>query len=73
MVVEKISLNTIVVNNIKKTGPIYANSSKLIICEFGRCPTRSDNAYFANNGQASLVFTAAFCFAYAAHNLIKLT
>ena len=37
-----------------------------------RCPTRSDNLYVANNEQASLVFTAAFCFAHTGHNLIKL-
>ena len=48
------------------------NWSKLIINELGRCPTKSDNVYFANNEQASLaVYTAAFCFAYAEHNLIK--
>ena len=47
--------------------------SKLVVKELGRCPTRSDNVYFANNEQASLaVFTAAFCFAPAKHNLIKL-
>ena len=45
---------------------------KLIINEPGRCPTRSDNVYFANNEQASLAFTAAFCFANAGHNLIEL-
>ena len=44
----------------------------MIINELGRCPTRSDNVYFANNEQASLAFTAAFCFAHAEHNLIKL-
>ena len=34
------------------------------------CPTRADNLYFTNNEQASLaVFTAAFCFAHAKHNL----
>ena len=37
-----------------------------------RCPTRSDNLYFAANEQALLVFTAEFCFAHAEHNLIKL-
>ena len=47
--------------------------SKLIINELGRCPTRSDNVYFANNEQASLaVFNAVFCFAHAEHNLIEL-
>ena len=46
---------------------------KLIINELGRCPTRSDNAFFANNEQASLaVFTASSFFAHAKHNLIKL-
>ena len=50
----------------------FVTCSKLIINEPGRCPTRSDNVYFANNEQASLAFTAAFCFAHAEHNLIKL-
>ena len=36
------------------------------------CPTSSDNLYFANNKQASLALTPAFCFAHAKHNLIKL-
>ena len=43
-----------------------------MINELGPSPTRSDNVYFANNEQASLAFTAAFCFAHAEHNLIKL-
>ena len=43
--------------------------SKLIIYELGRCPTTSDDIYFANKEQVSLaVFTAAFCFAHAEHN-----
>ena len=47
--------------------------SKLIIIDLGCCSTRSDNLYFANNEQASLVvFTAAFCFVHAKYNLIKL-
>ena len=47
--------------------------SKLKINKLGCCPTGSDNVYFANSEQASFaVFTAAFCFAYAEHNLIKL-
>ena len=47
--------------------------SKLIINELGRCPNRSDNAYFANNKQVSLtVLTAALCFAHVKHNVIKL-
>ena len=49
----------------------FITCSKLIINELLRCPTRSDNLYFANNEQASLAFTAAFCFAYSEHNLIK--
>ena len=40
---------------------------KLIINELGRCPTRSDNVYFAINEPASLAFTAAFCFANVEH------
>ena len=43
-----------------------------MINKVGRCPTRSDNAYFANSKQASLAFTAAICFAHGEHNLIKL-
>ena len=51
----------------------FITCSKLITNEPGRCPTRSDNVYVANTEQASLaVFTAAFCFTYAKHNLIKL-
>ena len=47
--------------------------SKVILKKFGRCPTRSDNVYFANNELAPLaVFTAAFCFANAEHNLVTL-
>ena len=43
-----------------------------MINKVGRCPTRSDNVYFAINEQASLAFTAAICFAHTEHNLIKL-
>ena len=44
-----------------------------MINELGRCPTRSENVYFANNEQTSIaVFTAMFCFTHAEHNLIKL-
>ena len=50
----------------------FITCSKLIINELVRCPTRSDNLYFANNEQASLAFTAVFCFAHAEHNFIKL-
>ena len=43
------------------------------LVELGRCPTISDNFYFAGNEQESLAaFTAAFCFAHAEHKLIKL-
>ena len=45
--------------------------SKLMINEMS-CPTRSDNACFANYEQTSVaVFIAVFCFAHAEHNLIK--
>ena len=44
-----------------------------MINELARVPTRSNNAYFANNEQASIaVFTAVFCFTHAEHYLIKL-
>ena len=44
-----------------------------MINELRRCTTRSNNVYFANNEQALIpVFTAAFCFTHAKHNLIKL-
>ena len=36
-------------------------------------PTRSENACFPNNEQASIaVFPAVFCFTHAEHHLIKL-
>ena len=40
----------------------------MIINELGVSPIRSDNVYFDNNEQASLVFFIA----HAEHNLIKL-
>ena len=44
-----------------------------MIDELARFPTRSNNAYFVNNEQASIaVFTAVFCFTHAEHHLIKL-
>ena len=44
-----------------------------MIDELARFPTRSENAYFANNEQASIsVFTVVFCFTHAKHHLIKL-
>ena len=61
------------VKQIFQTKKDFITCSKLIINELGRCATRSDNAYFDNNEQASLaVFTAVFCFAHAEYNLIKL-
>ena len=46
--------------------------SNLIIHELACCPFRSDNAYFAINEQARFaVFTGAFCFVHATHNLIN--
>ena len=40
-----------------------------MINELARSATRSKNAYFANNEQASIaVFTAVFCFTHAEHN-----
>ena len=47
--------------------------SKLMINELAGSPTRSENAYFANNEKASIaVFTTVFCFTHAEHHLIKL-
>ena len=44
-----------------------------MINELRLCPTRSENAYFANNKQASIsVLTAVFYFTHAEHNSIKL-
>ena len=44
-----------------------------MINELGRCPTRSENFYFANSKQALIaIFTAVLCFTHAEHNLIKL-
>ena len=44
-----------------------------MINELGRCPTRSENNYFANNKQASIsVLTDVFYFTHAEHNSIKL-
>ena len=57
------------VKQILQTKKDFIACSKLIIKGFKRCPTRSDNIYFANNKQASLtVFTAVFCFVHAEHN-----
>ena len=44
-----------------------------MINELARFPTRSDNAYFANNEQTSVaVFNPVFCFTHAKYYLIKL-
>ena len=44
-----------------------------MINELRRCPTKSENVYFANNEQALIaVFAAVFYFTNAEHNLIKL-
>ena len=51
----------------------FITCSKLMINELVCYPTRSENAYFVNNEQASIaVFTAVFCFTHAEHNLVKL-
>ena len=44
-----------------------------MINELACFATRSENFYFANNEQASIVvFAVVFCFALAQHHLIKL-
>ena len=44
-----------------------------MIYELASFPTRSENVYFANNEEASIVvFTDVFCFTHAKHHLIKL-
>ena len=56
-----------------KTKKGSMSCSKLMINELAGSTTRSENAYFANNEQASIaVFTAVFCFTHAEHHLIKL-
>ena len=61
------------VKKIFKFEKVFKTCSKLIIRELGNCPTRSDDVWFANNEKVSLtVFTFAFCFMHAEHNLIKL-
>ena len=42
------------VKKIFQTKKGFITCSKLMINELGRCPTRSENVYFANNEQASL-------------------
>ena len=53
---------------IFQTKKDFVTCSKFIINEFGGSPIRSDNVYFANNEQVSLVLFIA----HAEHNLIKL-
>ena len=61
------------VKQIFQTKKGFITCSKLMINELGRCPTSSENVYFANDEQASMaVFTSVFCFTQAEHNLIKL-
>ena len=43
-----------------------------MINEIALSPTKSENACFTDNEQASIAtFTAVFCFTHAAHNSIK--
>ena len=54
-------------DNIKfLTSEIYRESSG--DSKYYENDCRSDNVYFANNEQASVAFTAAFCLANAKHN-----
>ena len=58
------------VKQIFQTKKGFITCSKLMINELARSPTRSENAYFANNEQASIaVFTAVFYFTHAQHQL----
>ena len=58
---------------IFKTKKGFVTCSKLMINELAGSRTRSENVYFPNNEQASIVvFTAVFCFSNAKHHLIKL-
>ena len=51
----------------------FTTCSKLIINELGRCPTRSNKVYFADNEQTLLAFfTAVFCLTHAGHNKLNL-
>ena len=56
------------VKQIFQTKKDFIARSKLINNELGGSPIRSDNVYFGNNEQASLVFFTA----YADHNLAKI-
>ena len=57
---------------IFQTKKDFITRPKLIINELVRCLNSSDNLYFANNEQAWLAFTFAFCFAHTKHDLMKL-
>ena len=60
------------VKKIFKTKKGSITCSKLIINELAGSPTRSENVYFANNEQASIVvFTACFVL-HMPNHLIKL-
>ena len=60
------------VKQIFQTKKGFITFSKLIITELARAPTTSENVSFANNEKASIaVFTVAFYFIYAKHNLIQ--
>ena len=56
------------VKQIFQTKKYFITCSKLIINEIGGSPIRSDNVYFDNDEQASLVFFIA----HVEYNLIKL-
>ena len=61
------------VKSIFQTKKGSTTCSKVIINELGRCPTRSDNVYFADNEQTlPAFFTAVFCFTHAEHNKLNL-
>ena len=51
----------------------FITCSRLKINELGRCPTKSNNACFADIEKASsAIFTAVFCFTFVKYNFIKL-
>ena len=57
------------VRRIFQTKKGFITCSKLMINKLVSSPTRSKNAYFANNEQSSIaVFTAVFCLKHAKHN-----
>ena len=50
------------VKQIFKTKEGFITYSKLIINEFGRYPTRSNNAHFASNEQSRLFVVSCYTF-----------